>query len=109
MSTHEIPRTQYSLYAILALLIVPNIGLFTGYSWARWVLSTYMAALLAFVLRQAFVNTWGVGMAVDVALSLVAAAILVTLHRRETRECSGSPGTFEQSSATGDLPVTNNK
>jgi serine/threonine protein kinase len=86
MSTYEIPPAVYWLYAAMALLIVPSIGLYTGHSWSRWVLSAYLAVIVAFGLRQSIVKPWTVVASVDLALSLVAVAVLVTLHRRETRD-----------------------
>jgi serine/threonine protein kinase len=82
----DAPR-RWWLYAIGALLVVPSVGLYAGYSWARWVVSAYLAAFLAFVLRQSVLGlNWKVGTWLDLTLSLVAAVSLANLHRRKTSD-----------------------
>ena len=86
-SESDVSPTLIWFYAIMALLVVPSIGLYAGYSWARWVVSGYLAVFLAFVLRQSVLGlTWRIGTSVDVALSLVAGVSLAILHRRTTRD-----------------------
>ena len=86
-SESDVSPTLIWFYAIMALLVVPSIGLYAGYSWARWVVSGYLAVFLAFVLRQSVLGlTWRVGTSVDVTLSLVAGVSLAILHRRTTRD-----------------------
>ena len=86
-SESDVSPTLIWVYAIMALLVVPSIGLYAGYSWARWVVSGYLAVFLAFVLRQSVLGlTWRIGTSVDVALSLVAGVSLAILHRRTTRD-----------------------
>jgi hypothetical protein len=86
-SASDVAPTLLWVYAVMALLIVPSVGLYAGYSWARWVLSAYLAVFLAFMFRESVLGiTWRVGTWVDITLSLVAARSLATLHRRETRD-----------------------
>jgi serine/threonine protein kinase len=74
------------VYAVLALMLVPSIALYTGHSWARWVLSIYLPVFMAFLLRDSAHGLTRVGTWIDLIFSLFAAGSLAILHRRETRD-----------------------
>jgi serine/threonine protein kinase len=85
-SVSDLSPAFVAVSAVMALMLVPSIGLYAGYSWARWVLSAYLGVFLAFVLRDLIVGLARVGTPVSLTLGVVAVGILAILHRRETRD-----------------------